>query len=207
MAEPLAFVSSWTASAGHEDEVAALGREALHAAARFEGHLDGMVVHDEGSPVFHFVHTYRSADELQRWMDSPERKALVAAMSKIATRHGEPQRITGLEGWFVANRDAVPTIKPPPRWKMWLASFMGAYPLVVLFQWLAAPVLEDVPLLLRAALLPLTLLSLMTYVVMPFVTRLLHRWLYPQGEHGRSATREGSAGGGDPAAAPPVAGA
>jgi len=67
---------------------------------------------------------------------------------------------------------------------MWLASFAGAYLLVVLFQWQLASVLEDVPLLLQAALLPLVLLSLMTYGVMPFRDRLLLRWLYPAGEHG-----------------------
>jgi uncharacterized protein len=49
------------------------------------------------------------------------------------------------------------------------------------FQWPLAPALEDVPLLLRAAILPLVLLSLMTYAVMPLVTRLLHGWLYSGG--------------------------
>ena len=62
---------------------------------------------------------------------------------------------------------------------MWLASFLGAYPLVVLFQWLLAPSLDDLPLLLRAAIFPLILLSLMTYLAMPLITRLLRRWLYP----------------------------
>jgi antibiotic biosynthesis monooxygenase (ABM) superfamily enzyme len=182
--EPLVLVSTWTASAGREDEVARLGREALGAAARFEGHLDGTILHDDGSLEYHFVHTFRTAGELQRWIDSPERKAVTSALEEVATRQGEPQRITGLEGWFLASRDATPTIKPPPRWKMWLASFFGAYPLVALFQWLLAPTLEDVPLLLRAAVFPLVLLSLMTYLVMPIVTRLLHGWLYPGGEHG-----------------------
>ncbi len=49
----------------------------------------------------------------------------------------------------------------------------------MVFQWQVASHLEDVPLLLRAAILPLVLLSLMTYLVMPLVTRLLKRWLYP----------------------------
>ena len=47
----------------------------------------------------------------------------------------------------------------------------------MLFQWLLAPHVEDLPLLLRSAVLPLILLSLMTYVAMPVVTRLLHAWL------------------------------
>lgn len=177
--EPLVLVTTWTATEGHTDDVARLGHDMLAEAARYEGHLDGTILHDDGSPAFHFVHTFRAADELQRWMDSPERKELSVALSRIAHREGSPQRITGLEGWFVSHRDGTATIKPPPRWKMWLASFAGAYPLVCLFQWLLAPSLEDLPLLLRSAIFPLLLLSLMTYLVMPTVTRVLHGWLYP----------------------------
>ena len=184
-AESLALVSTWVATDGqHDDEVARLAQNVLDAAARFEGHLDGTILRDPGAREFHFVHTFTSGRELQRWEESPERRALLDELGKVAQRRGEPQQITGLEGWFVANRGATATIKPPARWKMWLASFVGAYPLVVLFQWLVAPELEDVPLLLRAAMLPLVLLSLMTYLMMPLVTRLLHGWLYPAGEHG-----------------------
>ena len=51
------------------------------------------------------------------------------------------------------------------------------YPLVVLFQWALAPRVADLPLLVRSALFPLVLLSLMTFVVMPGVTRLTRPWL------------------------------
>ena len=184
-AESLALVSTWVASDDeHDDEVARITQQLLDASARFEGHLDGTILRDPDAPEFHFVHTFTSARALQRWEDSPERHALIGELERVAERRGDPQQVTGLEGWFVANRSATATIKPPPRWKMWLASFVGAYPLVVLFQWLVAPELEDVPLLLRAAMLPLVLLSLMTYLMMPLVTRLLHGWLYPRGEHG-----------------------
>ena len=67
------------------------------------------------------------------------------------------ERLAGLEGWFGAQA-------APPRWKQWLASFLGAYPLVVLFQWLLAPHVERLPLLLRSA-------------VLPVVTRVLQGWL------------------------------
>ncbi len=102
-----------------------------------------------------------------------------ARLGAVAKRKGNPQRITGLETWFASQRSPAETMKPPPRWTMWLASFAGAYPLVVLFQWLLAPTLEDLPLLIRSAVFPLVLLSLMTYAMMSLVTRLMHGWLYP----------------------------
>ena len=40
-----------------------------------------------------------------------------------------------------------------------------------------APRLADLPLLARSALFPLVLLTLMTFVVMPMVTRFTRPWL------------------------------
>ena len=64
---------------------------------------------------------------------------------------------------------------------MWLVSFIAVYPLVVVFQWIVAPQMEDWPLLLRSAIFPLVLLSIMTFVLMPVATRVAKRWLYPDG--------------------------
>ena len=65
---------------------------------------------------------------------------------------------------------------------MLLATFLGAYPLVVLLSAFVLPWVEGWPLLARAALLPVVL-TLMTYVVMPQLTQLLRRWLYPPQQH------------------------
>jgi antibiotic biosynthesis monooxygenase (ABM) superfamily enzyme len=54
------------------------------------------------------------------------------------------------------------------------------YPLVLAFQAVAVPRMTGLPLPLRALMFPLVLLTLMTFVVMPTVTRVLHRWLGPR---------------------------
>jgi hypothetical protein len=64
-----------------------------------------------------------------------------------------------------------------PRWKMWLVSLLAIYPLVVAFQALLVPDIKAWPLLVRSAMLPLILLTLMTFVVMPVVTRVVRPWL------------------------------
>jgi antibiotic biosynthesis monooxygenase (ABM) superfamily enzyme len=68
--------------------------------------------------------------------------------------------------------------KVAPRWKMWLVSLGTLYPLVFGFLALVAPRIAGLPLPLRAAIFPLVLLTVMTYVAMPVATRLTHRWLY-----------------------------
>ena len=116
---------------------------------------------------------------MHEWLASDDRHALMHELDDISEAHDKVEPLTGLETWFLLpNRS---TMKPPPRWKMWLLAFVAVYPAVVLFQWLIAPQLEDWPLLLRSAFFPLVLLSLMTFVLMPYATRIAKRWLYPDG--------------------------
>ena len=146
---------------------------------QFESLVEGLgapsriVLHDPGSPEYHLARRFRDREALDAWLASPECAALHEALEEVADRVGTPERLSGLEPWFAA-------VARPPRWKMWLASFVGAYPLVVLFQWLVASRVEGLPLLVRSAVLPLVLLSLMTYVMMPVVTRMLAGWLEPK---------------------------
>jgi uncharacterized protein len=90
------------------------------------------------------------------------------------------QQLTGLETWFKLPGANVPTMKLPPRWKMWLVSIVAVYPLVLAVQVLVVPRMAGLPFPLRALLFPLVLLTLMTFVVMPVVTRLLRHWLDPR---------------------------
>jgi uncharacterized protein len=104
-----------------------------------------------------------------------ERDRLVQEARKFSTPH--VQRATGLETWFTLPGERA--VVPPPRWKMLLVTLIGAYPLVVLLSAFVLPSLEGWPLLVRAAVVPVVVLSLMTYLVMPQLTRLLSGWLYP----------------------------
>jgi hypothetical protein len=99
---------------------------------------------------------------------------------------------TGLEAWFCVSGHAAQTIKPPPRWKQWLVSLVAAYPLVLLFQAFIAPQIKDWPLEARSALLPLCVLTLLTYVVMPPVSWLLRGWLHSSSRPRRRGRPVGS---------------
>src|SRR5215207_10860298 len=122
-----------------------------------------------------FVQHFPNEEALRAWEESEERNRLVQEAGEFSTPN--VQRATGLETWFVLPGERA--IVPPPRWKMLLITLMGAYPLVVLYSAFVLPSLEGWPLLVRAAVLPIVLLSLMTYVIMPQLSRLLGGWLYP----------------------------
>ena len=112
---------------------------------------------------------YRFADEmrLRAWESSPERRTLVERIDALTTG-GRRHELTGLEAWF----DLPPGQLPPPRHRMALVTWLGIWPLVSLALWLLAPYLLVLPFLLRTATLSALIVLIMTYVVMPQLTKL-----------------------------------
>jgi uncharacterized protein len=165
---------------GRERAYEVLARRMVQASERFPGHLAATMLHEQDSSTYTVVYAFTDRGALEAWLDSPERRRLVAQADACSRAHGRLPSLTGLETWFTLPHQ--PTIKPPPRWKMWLVSLLAIYPLVVAFQAALVPKIKGWPLLVRSAALPLTLLTLMTFIVMPVVTRVARPWLSPPGE-------------------------
>jgi antibiotic biosynthesis monooxygenase (ABM) superfamily enzyme len=150
------------------------------ASRQFPGHLGASVLDAPGSREYHILFSFADPKSLRAWLDSDERRRWLARVGELIEADRGLQQLTGLETWFQLPGSNVPTMKPPTRWKMWLVSIIAVYPLVVAFQALVVPRMVGLPLPLRALTFPLVLLTLMTFVVMPVVTRLLRRWLGPR---------------------------
>jgi antibiotic biosynthesis monooxygenase (ABM) superfamily enzyme len=65
----------------------------------------------------------------------------------------------------------------PPRYKMFLLTWLAIYPLITAILWLFGSFLALFPLPLRTLILTGALVYLMTYIVMPKLMKLFHRWL------------------------------
>jgi antibiotic biosynthesis monooxygenase (ABM) superfamily enzyme len=62
---------------------------------------------------------------------------------------------------------------------MAIVTWAAIFPLITLVVVVSAPLTGPLPLVPRLAVTTLVTVSLMTWVVMPRMTRLLRRWLYP----------------------------
>jgi uncharacterized protein len=165
---------------GREAAFEAWAHGVVAASRQFPGHLGASVLDAPGSREYHILFTFADRKSMQAWLDSDERRGWLARVGELIEADRGLQQLTGLETWFKLPGSNVPTMKPPPRWKMWLVSIIAVYPLVLAFQVLVVPKMVGLPLPLRALAFPLVLLTLMTFVVMPVVTRLLRRWLAPR---------------------------
>jgi len=161
---------------GHEAEYHEWIHRVIAAAARFPGNLGATVLVPDVPTSSRRIVIHRWADErsMHTWELSEERNRLLREADAFSTHHD--QRATGLETWF-ALRD-LGVVRPPPRWKMYLVTLIGAYIVGLLLATLLAPLLTDVPLLIRQAAITVAFTGLLTFVVLPRLTRLLRRWLY-----------------------------
>jgi antibiotic biosynthesis monooxygenase (ABM) superfamily enzyme len=179
--EPVSVVLSRTVKPGKEKEYEKLAHEAIRASRRYTGH-EGTTVIKEGKRRYHLVYRFTSHNKLDEWLGSPERRKIREEIAPLTEDTEDIQKLTGFETWFRVPGQS--PLKSPPRKKMWLATILGAYPLVILFQAFLTPKIEKWPLLLRSALFPLVLLTLMMYVVMPKLTKILKPWLYKDVDSG-----------------------
>lgn len=65
----------------------------------------------------------------------------------------------------------------PQRWKLAVLTWVGIYPLITVILWALGPVIDGIPLPLVTLGLTIPLVSLMTFVVMPALTRTFANWL------------------------------
>jgi hypothetical protein len=148
----------------------------IGAASRFPGFLGAGILrpHAMGGE-WHVVYRFADAEDLRRWEASPERAQWLVRAERFAEETGV-HRVSGLETWFAMPGRTAPA---PPRWKMFLVTLAAIVPLVLLMNVLVLPVLSGWPMLARVLVFSGTLTGLMTWVVMPRMTRLFRRFLYP----------------------------
>jgi uncharacterized protein len=65
----------------------------------------------------------------------------------------------------------------PPRYKLAVLSWAGAYGVITLILWLLGPAIAGWPLVLRTLLISVLMVNALTWVVLPALTRLFRGWL------------------------------
>ena len=65
----------------------------------------------------------------------------------------------------------------PPRHKLAVLSWAGAYALITLILWLLGPAMAGWPLMLRTLVISVLMAGALTWVVLPALTRIFRGWL------------------------------
>ena len=179
MSEPVTIVVRRKVRPGREAEYEAwLGRLTGGVADRVAGYR-GADFHRPVSPggEYRSVFRFDSLDALEAFERSDFRAAMLAEAAPLFAADAAWERMTGLEFWF----DPPPGTRVPQPSPHRMALVLNAvvFCLVLILNLALGPLMAGWPLPLRVLATVTIQVTLMTYAIMPRLTPLIARFVYP----------------------------
>jgi uncharacterized protein len=130
------------------------------------------------------IFRFNTYDNLEKWEKSAIRNEWLQKSGELAEANYDVQKLTGLEFWFTPHlkddsSSRVP-LNPPPRYKMVIVTI----PVISILLLTLVPQIRiltemlSIPYSIGLVIAIIILVLLMTYVIMPLLTKLLRSWLY-----------------------------
>ncbi|GAC18641.1 antibiotic biosynthesis monooxygenase [Paraglaciecola arctica] len=150
----------------------------IEAASDFPGHMGSNVLRPAPSTGDEYVIIYRFDNyaNCMKWEQSALRQQWLDKLESMVVGESTTQRATGLEFWF--DLPELPLNKKPSSHKMALVLIIVVYLLVMLINVIFQSLFEGLNIWFRSLIVVVGQVLLMTYIVMPWVTRLLKNWLF-----------------------------
>lgn len=166
---------------GHEQDYRAWQDTIDEAASRFPG----FVGHELFPPIptlqddWVAVVRFETGEQLEAWIHSDVRGRLIGD----AERHWDKAQVEkiggGFPGWFAAGARHAGQAFIPPDWKQAMTVLLVLYPTVMLLARYLSPAIAFLPLAESMFVGNLVSVAILTWVLMPIVTRVFSFWLSP----------------------------
>ena len=166
---------------GKTEEFETCLKNTIAVASKFSGHLGADVINPEGGNRYILVFRFASQQELDHWSESEERNYWVSKIDQLIEKPTELITITGMETWFYLPKEK--RFIPPPKYKMALITYLAIAPTITSFNWLFGDIFAAVPYPFTIFVTAPFIVILMTYLVMPVMTKLFRKFLF-QGNTG-----------------------
>lgn len=153
-------------------------------ARQFNGFLGVNVIrpHDAVHPEYVIVVRFDDYEHLRAFMTSVERKEYLRKSERMTIGEMTVQETQGFESFFTLPDHPGTSVKPA-MYKMAILTILALYPPLLGLSTLFAALFHGLPRPLLILLTLTVLVPIMTYFIMPWVTRLFRFWLYPSETH------------------------
>lgn len=177
-ANPVTIVVRRKVRPGREaDYEAWLNRLTHNAATQFPGYLGAEFHRPEAEGSYCSVFRFDNIDHLEDFERSEFRARMLAEAAPMFAADAAWEQMTGLEFWFDPPRGT--KVPQPNMHRMALVLIAVVSALVLVLNLMLGPVMTGWPLPARVLVLVTIQIALMTYVIMPRLTPLIARFIYP----------------------------
>jgi antibiotic biosynthesis monooxygenase (ABM) superfamily enzyme len=179
MSEPVTIVVRRKVKSGREaDYEAWLKRLTEGAARQFPGYLGAEFHRPAADGIYRSVFRFDSIDRLDAFECSEFRTRMLSEAEPLFAADAAWERMTGLEFWF--DPPAGTKVPQPSPHRMALVLIAVVFCLVLILNLLLGPFMTGWPLALRVFTTVTIQVWLMTYVIMPRLTPMMARFIYPK---------------------------
>jgi hypothetical protein len=176
--EPIQIATMRTVKAGCEADF----EKALHAFVQRSLALPGQIgvqiirpVPGGGSRQYGIIRRFADRESLAAFRESPDYDEWTQIATALTEGSGRVEELSGLESWFTLPGEP---LQPLPQWKMAIATYLGVLPVVMGLALTLGPFISSWNFVLNNIVFNAFVVGLLTWVIMPLITRALHRWLY-----------------------------
>ena len=176
---PITVIVDRTVRPGNEKAFEELYDRIRETSSQFKGYITGHIIKPtkKGDTRYQVMFQFDTQENLNKWVKSHERKYWIDQIDPLLEKQTHLQVITGFETWFALPGQK--TMTPPKRLKMALVTWLAITPLLITFTYLVGPYIKDLPIPLRVSISTPWLVLIMTYFLMPLMTKLFKTWLFP----------------------------
>jgi uncharacterized protein len=176
------LIITHTIKAGEEKRYETWLTDILGAVSIFPGYLGREIFRPaQGMRTYTSILRFDCNDNLNAWVESDLRRSFVSQVADLLEKGDRHEIRTGIDFWFTPEG-----LRPPKPWKQFVLTLSAVYPLSLIISSLVTALLSVAPILshplISGLLIAVSLTALLTFVVMPHVTRLMKWWLYDETE-------------------------
>lgn len=185
--DPITLVISEVVEPNLIEEYEAWTKGINQSAQQFEGFMGVDVIRprDHQYPEYVVIVKFDNYDHCKTWLTSSVYQQWMRRSKEFIARRSLQHQSSGLEIWFTLPQSSLPNPPQPAYYKQVIVGVITVYPLILLANVVVAPFLQGLPPLIGLLISVIFVSALLTYPVMPYLTKLLEFWLYPTAKRRR----------------------
>ena len=131
-----------------------------------------------GDREYVVVDSFADSRSREQFKESSEYREWMKRLGELTEGDPQIQELSGLEGWFTLPN--APALARPPKYKMALVTYIGVLTVVISLSVTVGPTIRAWPFFINNAVFNGLVVLILTWIVMPILTRIFAGWLFLQ---------------------------